>query len=69
MATAYARLKEREVHEWELEKAREYTTNRLKNFIWAAVSAGQPIPGCMSVESLREVLRERGEDGKGYHDT
>lgn len=57
------------VYEWELKKAREKTTNWLKNTIWLAVESGQPIPGCMSVESLRMVLRERGEDGKGYHNT
>ena len=56
------------VYEWELEKAREKTTNWLKNYIWMAVN-GQPIPGCLSIESLRMVLRERGEDGKGYRNT
>lgn len=57
------------VYNWELEKARKEDNNTLKNWIWMAVSAGQPVPGCMSVESLRAVLRERGEDGKGYHNT
>lgn len=57
------------VYEWELEEARKQSTTCLKNWIWAAVSTGQPIPGCMSVESLRTVLIERGEDGKGYHNT
>lgn len=54
---------------WMIEKARKESTNTLKNWIWSAVSQGQPIPGCLSVESLRYVLRERGEDGKGYHNT
>lgn len=53
---------------WELEKAREESSNTLKNWIWMA-SYGQPIPGCMSVDSLRAVLIERGESGKGYHNT
>lgn len=57
------------VYGWELEKARKQSTNTLKNWIWAAVSAGQPIPGCMSVDSLRAVLIERGEDSRGYHNT
>lgn len=54
---------------WEIEKARKEENETLKNWIWAAVSAGQPVPGCLSVESLRYVLRERNEDGKGYHNT
>lgn len=57
------------VYDWELEKARKQDSNTLKNWIWEAVSSGQPIPGCMSVESLRTVLRERGESGQGYHGT
>lgn len=55
--------------DWMIEKARKESTNTLKNWIWSAVSQGQPIPGCLSVESLRYVLIERGEDGKGYHNT
>ena len=54
---------------WMIEKARQESTNTLKNWIWGAVSHGQPIPGCLSVDSLRYVLRERGEDGRGYHNT
>lgn len=57
------------VYTWELEKARKESTTRLKDWIWLAVNCGQPIPGCLSVESLRAVLRERGEDGKGFHNT
>lgn len=57
------------IERWMIEEARKQSTNTLKNWIWAAVSAGQPIPGCLSVESLRAVLLERGEDGKGYHNT
>ena len=54
---------------WELEKARKQNSETLKDWIWAAVSAGQPIPGCLSVDALRMVLIERGEDGKGNHNT
>lgn len=57
------------IQQWEIEKAREQDSNTLKNMIWAAVTCGQPVPGCMSVESLRFVLLERGESGKGYHNT
>lgn len=39
------------------------------NWIWLAVNTGQPIPGCITVEAIRCVLRERGEDGSGYHNT
>lgn len=56
------------VHEWELKKARTWTTTELKDWIWLA-SNGQLIPGCISVEALRKVLVERGEDGKGYHNS
>lgn len=54
---------------WMIEKARKEDNNCLKNWIWLAVSTGQPIPGNLTVESLRYVLRERGENGNGYHHT
>ena len=54
---------------WEIDKARTFETSSLRNYIWAAVSAGQPIPGCISVDACRFVLLERGEDGTGYHNT
>lgn len=57
------------VYDWELEFARNHSSNELKNWIWAAVGAGQPIPGCISIDAARAVLIERGEDGKGYHNT
>ena len=57
------------VYEWELEKARGKDTVWLKNWIWLAVSCGQPIPGCISVDACRMALMERGDDGRGYHNT
>lgn len=57
------------IYAWELKEARKKSTGWLKNWIWLAVANGQPIPGCLSVESLREALRERGEDDRGYHNT
>ena len=54
---------------WELEMARREGNGTLKNWIWAAASTGQPIPGQISVDACRAVLMERGEDGKGYHET
>jgi len=57
------------VEKWEVEKARDKDTNTLKNWIWLAVSANQPVPGNISVEALRHVLRERGEVGCGFHNT
>ena len=52
---------------WMLERARMESTGTLRNWIWLAVNTGQPIPGCITVEAIRCVLRERGEDGSGYH--
>ena len=53
---------------WEVEKARKEETSTIKDWIWGAAN-GTPVPGCLSVEALRFVLIERGEDGKGYHNT
>ena len=55
------------VYQWELEKIKDWTTNEIKNHIWAAVDCGQPVPGCVSVAALREELANRGEDPVGYH--
>ena len=57
------------VQAWELEKVRDWTTEEIKNHIWAAADCGQPIPGCVSVEALRLALVERGEGPVGYHNT
>lgn len=56
------------VCEWELNKIKDWTTEEIKNRIWAA-DGGQPIPGCVSVEALRMELVCRGEDPAGYHST
>lgn len=56
-------------HDWEIEKARKESNETLKNWIWAAITTGQPVPGCLSVDSLRAVLIERGENGRGFHNT
>lgn len=56
------------IYAWELEAARKRTTTEIKDQIWSA-SNGQPIPRCISIEALRAVLIERGEDGRGYHNT
>lgn len=57
------------VYGWMLDKAREVSTSTLKDWIWANVNNGQPIPGNISVEACRVVLLERGENGRGYHNT
>lgn len=57
------------VYSWELEKIKDWTVNDIKNKIWAYVSCGQPIPGCVSVEALRMELKRRGEEPIGYHNT
>lgn len=54
--------------QWEIDKAKGWSTNTIKNYIWMA-SFGQPIPGCVSVEALREELMRRGEDPVGYHNS
>ncbi|MCI9660991.1 MAG: hypothetical protein HFI80_05510 [Lachnospiraceae bacterium] len=56
------------VYAWELEKVKDWTTNKIKNCIWGE-SIGQPIPGCVSVEALRAELVRRGEEPVGYHNT
>ena len=57
------------IYNWEMDRARKESTATLRDWIWAAVSAGQPIPGCLSVDSCRAALIERGEDGSGFHNT
>jgi hypothetical protein len=57
------------IYEWEVKIIRHWTTNEIKNCIWAQVSCGQPAPGQVSVNAMRYVLRERGENDRGYHDT
>ena len=57
------------ITKWEMEKVKLWTTNEIKNRIWAFASQGQPIPGSVSVEALRLELIRRGEDPKGYHNT
>ncbi len=57
------------IYQWELEKVKDWTTKEIKNRIWANVSCGQPIPGCVSIEALRMELKRRGEEPTGYHDT
>lgn len=55
--------------QWEMNIIKYWTTNEIKNTIWAFVSCGQPIPGCVSVEALRMELIRRGEEPSGYHNT
>mgnify|MGYP001075208817 CR=1 FL=1 len=57
------------VYPWELEKIKDWTVNDIKNRIWAYVSCGQLIPGCVSVEALRAELKRRGEKPVGDHNT
>lgn len=57
------------VYQWELEKVKDWTVNDLKNRIWMAVDCGQPVPGCVSVETMRMELMRRGEEPVGYHNT
>lgn len=57
------------VYQWEIDKAREWDTNTIKDYIWMAIDCNQPIPGSVSVEALRYVLAQRGEEPIGYHST
>lgn len=54
--------------QWELDMAKGWSTNTIKNYIWMA-SFGQPVPGCVSVEAMRAELMNRGEEPIGYHNT
>lgn len=57
------------VHNWELDIVKDWTIEEIKNRIWMAVDLEQPIPGCVSVEALRQELINRGEKPIGYHNT
>lgn len=57
------------VYAWELETVKDWTTNEIKNRIWAYIDRKQPIPACVSVEALRMELKRRGEVPTGYHNT
>ncbi len=57
------------VYQWELDKIKEWSTETIKNHIWSAVSVGQPVPGCISVEALRQELVSREKEPKGYYNT
>ena len=57
------------VHAWEFEKVKNWSVTTIREYIWMAVSCGQPVPGCVSAEALREELRRRGEAPIGYHNT
>lgn len=57
------------VYQFQIDYARKQSSNDLKNWIWGCVNCGQPLPGPLNLEACRFVLRERGEDGRGYFDT
>lgn len=57
------------VYGWELNAVKNWTTEEIKNRIWLAVSTGQPVPGCVSMEALRQELTNRGEKPVGYYNT
>lgn len=57
------------VHNWELDIVKDWTIEEIKNRIWMAVDLGKPIPGCVTVEALRQELINRGEEPIGYHNT
>lgn len=54
---------------YDFEKASRWSTREIKNIIWLAVGCNQPVPGCLSLRSLRKVLVSRGETPYGYHNT
>lgn len=37
---------------YELETIKNWSVNKIKNAIWLYIDCGQPIPGCVTVESL-----------------
>ncbi len=56
------------VYQWELDIARKWSIEELKNRIWMNKECGQSIPGCVSREALRIELTLRGEQPNGYHE-
>lgn len=57
------------IYQWELDIVKGWSTDEIKNRIWAYVDTGQPIPACVSVEALRQELLSRGKEPIGYHNT
>lgn len=57
------------IYEWEMEEIKDWTTEELKNRIWMEVECNSSIPGCVSVEAMRQELINRGEEPAGYHNT
>jgi hypothetical protein len=45
------------------------TNDQLKNEIWIAVGCGNAPCGGLPVDEYRKELIQRGEDGKGFHNT
>lgn len=66
----YKDIIERE-HEgyYDIDKALKLSVSEIKNYIWARVSCGQPVPGCLSLTCLRDALSQMGEKPFGYHNT
>jgi len=58
----------KKVYQWELDVVKDWTVSEIKNRIWMAKELGQPIPGCVSIESLRIELLRRNETPNGYHE-
>jgi len=56
-------------YDWELKMIKDWDTNKIRNYIWMAVCCGQPVPGCISVDALRNALVIRGEEPIGHHNT
>lgn len=54
---------------YDFDKANSWTTCEIKNRIWSTIDGGQPVPGCLSLKCLRDVLVSRGEEPCGYHNT
>lgn len=56
-------------YEWEMKMIKDWTTEELKNWIWMEVECNSSVPGCVSVEAMRQELVNRGEEPVGYHNT
>ncbi len=75
MSSAKGRFEKVEFEEYEndgfcnIDMLMNLSTNSIRNMLWMASPTGccQPVAGCLSIKSLRDELKRRGEIPIGYH--